>query len=138
MSKLAIDKMKEADERALRKIFRSTLETLEKEGTMKEFFEQALTASEVVMLARRIQIAKLLMQGFSIITIKRKLGVGQRTVEGVHRWLSSYREYRTEIPKALAESKSKKGYVPPTLYSFTWLRKKYPLHFLLVNLLFED
>ncbi len=130
--------MKETDERALRKIFRTALETLEKEGTMKEFFEQALTASEVVMLARRIQIAKFLMQGFSITSIKEKLGVGQRTVERVHHWLSSYREYRVEIPKALAGNKRKKGYVPATPYSFTWLRKKYPLHFLLVNLLFED
>lgn len=136
MPKLALDTMRDSDERALRKIFQTTLRKLEKEKNLKEFFEVALMPSEIVMLARRIQIAKLLMEGFSIIAIKKKLRVGQRTVENVHRWLSSYRQYRTELPKALGYGR--KGKIPPTPYSFTWLRKKYPLHFLLINLLFDD
>ncbi|MBI3336156.1 hypothetical protein HYZ98_01145 [Candidatus Peregrinibacteria bacterium] len=107
-------------------------------------FRDLLTMSEVVMLARRIQIAKLLMCGQSQQDICLKLSVGLSTVQSIDRWLrEKFEDYRDVLPElykqtcTLQQSKDRKR-VPIDLYSFRWLRRKYPLHSLLFNAILDD
>src|SRR5688572_12820954 len=65
----------------------TTLLTIKSKKTMREFLQRLLTSSEQVMLARRIDVAKYLIQGHSYKSIRRELGVGMSTIQAVHQWL---------------------------------------------------
>lgn len=56
---------------------------------VKKFFKDLLTLSEVVMISRRIQIAKMLLDGLDYEEIRRKLKVGKTTISHVERWLNN-------------------------------------------------
>jgi TrpR-related protein YerC/YecD len=117
---------------------------LENKDEVKSFFKDLLSASESVMLARRIQIAKLLLSGWGYDRIETKLGTGPTTIASVHRWLQGgYGGYMNAIPKLkreierrekVMELRQEEG-VP---LSSAWMRKKYPLHYLLVNIMRGD
>jgi len=105
---------------------------------VKIFFKDLLTLGEMVMISRRIQIAKMLLDGQTYETIKSKLKVGATTVSQVERWLNNgFGGYKTTIKKYKNKysnfKKSEINIEPP--FSLTSIRKKYPLHFLLLNLL---
>ncbi|MBI5156254.1 hypothetical protein HZA45_03200 [Candidatus Peregrinibacteria bacterium] len=99
------------------------------------FLKGLLTPSEQVMLARRIQIAKLLLQGATHLSIRQTLGVGWSTIDSVDRWLRGvYETYRLD-----GSRRNRGGKRPyPQLGSFEYLRKKYPAHFLFFNLLLNQ
>ena len=52
-----------------------------------DFLLGLLTASEALMVARRIEIAVLILKKKSFSEIKRKLGVGNNTIQQVEKWL---------------------------------------------------
>ena len=97
----------------------------------KQFLKDLLTPSERVMLGRRILIAQMIIQGFTVDEIRARLGVGTTTIVNVRTWLED------EFPgyeRAVAEMErayKRRGMKP---LSFAWLRRKYPLHFLLFNI----
>lgn len=136
MGKISPLKLTEAQERKLKEDLFYDFQNLNSEGFLLEVLKHILTPSEIVMLARRMVVAKLLMQGLSFPAIQEKLGVGQNTVVAVDRWLSEFRDYRIAMPRMLEASRKKRP--PPAPYSFRWVRKKYPMHFLLFNLLLGD
>ncbi len=136
MGKISPLKLTEAQEKKLREELFRDLQNLNSEGSLLEILKHLLTPSEIVMMARRMAIAKFLMQGLSFPEIQRKLGVGQDTIVSVDRWLSAFRDYRIAMPQMLDASRKKQP--PPAPYSFRWVRKKYPMHFLLFNLLLGD
>lgn len=137
MAKVPVDTLSQTDLAETKNEFRSTLRILEREDILLPFLEHILTQSEQVMLARRIRIAKQLLKGASYGQIERKLHVGQKTIETVHRWLLAFPEYRRVIPKAL-EKKRGKALQFEQPYSLAWIRRKYPLHFLLINLILGE
>ncbi|MEK7590818.1 MAG: Trp family transcriptional regulator, partial [Patescibacteria group bacterium] len=103
----------------------------------KDFLFGLLTQSEIIMLGRRVQIARRLLQGHSSKKIERELKVGQTTVQAVHQWLQKkIPGYRRALP-AVPQPR-KKGFVPADPYTFRGLRKRYPLQYLLLNLLLGD
>jgi len=113
---------------------------LESRDEVKSFFKDLLSETEAVMLARRIRIAKLLLEGCSYDEICKKLKTSPLTVASVRRWLrSGFGGYEASLPKLKRELARREEIhlrkaeerVP---YSGEWLKKKYPLHFLLVNL----
>ncbi len=121
--------------------FWTMIALLETKEEVKSFFKDLLSATESVMFARRIQIAKLLLSQFGYDTIQKRLGVAPNTIASVHRWLEGgFGGYMSAIPKLEKEivrrekvaEKRQKESVP---FSSAWMRKKYPLHYLLVNLL---
>ncbi len=124
--------------------FWTMIALLETKDEVKSFFKDLLSASEGVMLARRIQIAKLLLSGWGYDRIERKLGTGPTTIASVHRWLQGgFGGYTSAIPKLkrevarrdkVAENRAEES-VP---LSSAWMRKRYPLHYLLTNILQED
>ena len=107
---------------------------------VKQFFKDLLSESEAIMLARRIEIAKRLLEGRSYDSIAEELKVGKDTIGRVQRWLTSgfggYEKgingFNKELKKRFDKTKIDNTAEP---YSFDWLKQKYPLHFLLFNLI---
>lgn len=68
---------------------------IKKPDEMREFIGRLLSASELVMVSRRFQIADQLVQGASYYSIREKLGVGFSTIQTVENWLAhSVRDYQ--------------------------------------------
>lgn len=61
---------------------------LARKDKARYFLERLLTESEVVMLARRLQVAEMLVGGLTYEQIQRKLKAGMSTIQGVDRWLT--------------------------------------------------
>lgn len=107
---------------------------------VKNFFKDLLTLSEVVMISRRIQIAKLLLQGSTYDEIREDLKVGSSTIGQVDRWLNNgFGGYKKVIKKHNEKSvnKSKTELIGDenTPLSLQNIKKRYPAHFLLLNIL---
>ena len=78
------------------------------------------------MLARRLQIAELLIEGFSFDQIRKNLKAGPNTIAKVQAWLELHGEgYRT------VTQRSKKNDKPESeaSKSFNKLKRSYPLYF---------
>jgi uncharacterized protein YerC len=101
---------------------------------VKEFLKELLTVSERVMLGRRILIARMLLSGATYEDVGKKLRVGRTTVGKVERWLQdqlpgyerAVRGLNQEMKKREQNAKARRE-----PFSFTALKKKYKLHFLL-------
>lgn len=114
----------------------------------RKLLKDLLTRSEIVMLARRIRIArKLLTEDKPIDQISRELKAGITTVRSVDYWLNDkFDAYRDVIPPLLqkAQEKNKKlatkkgRQIPYDPYSMRGLRIRYPAHFGLLNMLLGD
>ena len=117
--------------------FYSMVSLLRSRDEAKIFFKDLLTLSEVVMISRRIQIAKMLLSGFGYEEIRKELKVGFNTINQVERWVSNgfggYREIIKRHNKKTAKLEVERIPAPP--FSWQHIKKKYPLHFLLLNLL---
>lgn len=121
----------------------TAIRVVARDADIVSFVQELLTQSERVMLARRIRIAKMLLAGNSQDQIIEKLHVGISTAQNVERWLQSFPAYRRILPPLYEEfRKKKRGGWHPDDYAFPptfrTLRKKYPLHFLLFNLLLDE
>ena len=121
----------------------TSIAQLETRDEVKQFFKDLLSESEAIMLARRIEIAKRLLEGKSYDSIAEKLKVGKDTIGRVQRWLTSgFGGYEKAVAGFNKELKNRFDKLKNTdiaePYSFAWLRKKYPLHFLLFNLISDD
>ncbi len=121
----------------------TSIAQLETREEAKHFFKDLLSESEAIMLARRIEVAKRLLEGESYEKINTDLKIGTDTIARVQQWLISgfggYEKavngFKREIDRRF--SKSSKKSVSES-YSFGWLKQKYPLHFLLFNLISSD
>jgi len=79
--------------RELLKDFYDFVSTLDREET-EDFFHNFLTSSEKIILARRLRIAKMLLQGYSQSQVRKKLKVGVSTVQFVQNWIKDELEER--------------------------------------------
>jgi uncharacterized protein YerC len=109
-----------------------------------DFFCDVLTESEMIMFARRLEIARWLLAGHPHDIIAGQLGVGLTTVYSVDRWLERrFESYREELEPLFRKSDMKTlrkfgTRLPVDLHSLRGLRKRYPADFLLLNLLLGD
>ncbi len=118
----------------------TSIAQLETRDEVKSFFKDLLSQSEAIMLARRIEIARRLLEGQSYRQIISELKVGMDTVNKVQRWLTSgfggYEKavsgFQKELDRRFSKADKKKK---ETIYSFGWMKEKYPLQFLLFNLI---
>ena len=128
-----IDRMKYLD------LLWTSITSLKSREETKNFFKDLLSESESIMLSRRIMIAKCLLENMSYEEIRARMGVGNDNIAKVHSWLASgfggYEKAVREFNKALDKRGVNK--IPSQPLSFEWLRKKYPLHFLLFNLFLD-
>ncbi len=70
----------------LLKDFYDFVSSLNREET-EDFFYNFLTPSEKIILARRLRVAKMLLQGFTQTQVRSKLSVGVSTVQFVQNWI---------------------------------------------------
>lgn len=118
--------------------FYTMVSVLKSRNEVKNFLKDLLTLSETVMLSRRIQVAKMLLEGYTQDEIRKKLKIGFTTVNHVEKWLNNgFGGYKKMIEKYKKKHKEKDefnkyGEVP---FSSKWVRKKYPMHYFLSNLL---
>ena len=102
----------------------------------KNFFKDLMSLSEIVMVSRRIQIAKRLLKGDTYREIIEKMKVGKSTVASVDKWVNlGFDGYREVIKsyEVVKKSRGVKDCVPDFPFSLGALRKKYPAHFMLLN-----
>lgn len=117
----------------------TAISALKSREEIKNFLKDLLTESERIMIGRRILIAQMLLEGKSYGQIIGELHVGADTIIRVHRQLEDesvgYEKALAGLEKELNSRKNmiKRSNVEP--YSFAWLKKRYPLHFFLFNLL---
>ncbi len=101
---------------------------------VKLFLRDLLTESERIMLGRRIIIARKLLEGQSLREIAAELKTGFDTVWRVQLWLSDqlpgYENAIKEMKKEFTKRERKREV--GTLGTFAYLKKRYPLHFLLI------
>lgn len=115
--------------------FYSIVTLLETREEVKNFFKDLLSASEALMLSRRIQIAKMLLAGLSYDDIRRQIGTGYSTITSVQRWIDSgwggYFKALENLNKVIRrkEAEANQLYNNP----FSKLKSKYPAHFLISN-----
>ena len=107
---------------------------LETKDEVAGFLVGLLTPSEVLMFARRIQIAKMLLDGdHTLDVIRRELGVGFRSIGFVEQWLKSGNEeeqvLKEKYIKMLSKGNSKTPYRLPASHL-----DRYPGHRLLKDL----
>lgn len=142
MGKVSPRKLSQRNQDALdNELLKALREILRKKDP--ELLLVLLTQTEQMMVARRIQVAKRLLAGWTIREIRRDLSVGQATVEAVEKWLrQQFTDYRDVLPSLYEElrkqAQERRRAQPVVQYTFRWLRRKYPLHFLLFNLLLDD
>ena len=118
----------------------TSIAQLETRNEVKQFFKDLLSESESIMLARRIEIARRLLEGESYDNIAKELKVGKDTIGRVQGWLASgfggYEKavggFNKELKKRFKGSRNIERAEP---FSFSWLKQKYPFHFLLFNLI---
>ena len=97
-----------------------------------DFFIGVLTSSESLMIARRIQIAKLLAKDESYKKVREEMNVSPRTIQNVYHWLNERDEaYKKLMLKYLKKSKKNKRQIR---YYESEL-DKYPQHRLMKKIL---
>ncbi len=130
---MAKRKVHEVDQRERHSMLNDFFRMIAKLKTQKDaanFFRDLLTPSESLMLIRRIEIAKMLLEGWNFEEIRGKLKVGYNTINGVNRWLySGFGGYLKE----LQQFKSKKEF-QRQIAKNEWqrIKRKYPAHFLII------
>lgn len=112
---------------------------LETRDDVENFFRDLLSETEAIMLARRILIATRLLEGNGYDAICSDLKASPVTVASVHRWLQQGRGYQHLLPKLQRELErqqkvNERKFASREQFTFEWMKKKYPLHFLLFNL----
>lgn len=118
--------------------FYSMMAILKTRDQVKRFLKDLLTLSETVMISRRIQIAKMLLEGYTQEEVRKKLKVGLNNISQVEKWLNNgfggYKEAIKEYKKKYKEKSDfeKYGYPP---FSREWVQNKYPAYYLLSNIL---
>lgn len=115
--------------------FYSIIELIKTRDEAKRFFKDLLTLSEVVMISRRLQVAKALLEGKTYDEIKKELKVGGTTINQVEKWIfNGFGGYKEIIEKHNKQNKKKdKEFIDPM--GLGAIRKKYPAYFLLNRLL---
>lgn len=118
--------------------FYSIVSSLRDYDETKSFFKDLLTTSEMVIICRRIQIAKLLIRGWTYEQIKEKMGAGMTTINQVDKWLNEgFGGYARVLKKHNDRKDSQREKIPPAPFSLDQVRRRYPAHFALLNLLMD-
>lgn len=118
--------------------FYSIVSSLNGYDEAKSFFKDLLTISEMVMICRRIQIAKLLTKGWTHDRIREKLGAGLTTIGQVDKWLNEgFGGYARALKKYHARKDNQREKIPSAQFSLDQVRRRYPAHFALLNLLMD-
>ncbi len=145
MGRFRVEKLPKEERIKLVGEFYDAMSCVKNREEARSFFRDLLSFDEIAMLVRRIQVALLLIAGYGYRDIEKALNVGGDKIINVQRSLQRHGEgYRLMIQRLrkIVKEKEKRenkrqrelgnGY--PSLQS---LKKRYPMHFLLFNLVDE-
>lgn len=96
------------------------------------FLKDLLSRQEAEMLAKRIEIAKLLIKGFTYGEIQKMLKVSHGTIARVNQWLATSGEgYRLVVERVKEEKFEAQEYIEELEKPVSWKRvkRKYPMYF---------
>lgn len=106
--------------------FAQTLASLRSAEEVAHFLKDLLSEGEVQMLAKRLRIAELLIDGLTYEQIISDIKVAPTTIARVQTWLELYGEgYRTAINRTNKHKSNDNDHTKP----FTQLKRKYPMYF---------
>lgn len=122
--------------------FYDVIDSLKNREEIRLFFKDLLMPDEIAMLMRRVEVAALLFAGFTYDQIAELIGTGRGKITNVQKKLiQGGQGYKIAIQRLLEKRKRKlkiqKKRDRAARSSFERLKQKYPLHFLLFNLLDE-
>jgi len=120
--------------------FYDVIDSLKDRNEIRFFFKSLLTAEEIAMFMRRIEIAVLLSVGYCYKKISGMLGVGFSKIANVQRALQQDDNgYKIIVSRLIKNRKERlrkmKRENKNSLVPTDSLNKKYPAHFLLSNML---
>ena len=140
MQKLSVQAQRQLAIEALRK----SATKMTGKSAVLSFIDDLLTEDEMVTVGRRLLIAQMILAGKKQVEIRHLLNVSPNTFTSLRKWLEK------EIPeygKALEDHKKhqkekaarrrKKSYDRPRPFSLADLRRRYPMHFLVFNVVDE-
>jgi TrpR-related protein YerC/YecD len=126
--------------------FYDVIASLKNREEVREFFKDLFTPNELGNLMSRIEVALLLSLGFSYDEIYKLLGVGKDKILNVNKKLERGKGYKIAIERLLEKRRKRKiEEIKKQLklarkmkpYNIEHLKKKYPLYFLVSNLVDE-
>lgn len=97
-----------------------------------EFLKDLLSKQEAEMLAKRIEIARLLIEGTTYEIIKKTLKVSESTIARVNQWLTTSGEgYRLIVKRVKPEKSEKQNYIEELEKPISWksIKRNYPSYF---------
>ncbi len=104
-----------------------------------DFLIGLLTPSESLMLARRIQVAKQLLEGKTYDEIRKNMKVSYNTINGIEHWMNArdnaYRKVLANWVKRKNKRIKEKERVVDKYQQYAGLLDKYPQHRFLKKLL---
>src|SRR3989339_1566088 len=115
--------------------FFNAFSLLGNDADIKNFFEDLLTESEMIMLARRLEIARMLLQGIGYQKIRASLKVGFDNINAVNCWVRygkmGYRTVLEKLEKLEKKKNAKKQNKTKKPSAFDWhdVKRKFPAHF---------
>jgi TrpR-related protein YerC/YecD len=140
--KVKYHQLTEAEKKKYLGEFYTMVSLLRTRDEVKNFFRDLLTLSEIVMISRRIQVARMLLEGHTNRSIRERLNIGLSTINQVNKWLNNgfggYKKVIKEFKKNKQSAKNKFAIEYSDPFSLSGLRKRYPGHFLLLNLLAKN
>lgn len=93
MPKILPNSLSSQTKKELSKSFYDFVSSLSRKET-EDFFHDFLTESEKIILARRLKIVKMLLQGFTQVAIRKRLGVGVSTIQFVRKWIKNEAKHK--------------------------------------------
>lgn len=106
MAKFSPEKLNKINQKRLLAEFYKAATLIDNYQEAKNFFKDLLTLKERTMLARRLQIAIMLIEGYTYDEIKITLKIGMGTIANVQKWLTlGGQGYKTIIERLLKHEK---------------------------------
>lgn len=145
MGKFYLNKIPKEKRVKLISEFYDAVSCLKNREEIRLFFRDLLSPDEIAMLVRRIEVSFLLRAGFTYQEIQNTLGVGADKIAYVQRTLTRHGEgyeliierlrkvLRKKEKRAERAEKRQRSSFP----GLDYFKKKYPGHFLLLNLIDE-
>lgn len=127
-----ISKLSEREQEKLLVGFCKVLATLKTPEEAAQFLKDLLSKPEAEMLAKRIEIARFLIKGFTYEQIKNTLKVSHGTVARVSEWLATSGEgYRLVVDRVKEEKSSSEEIIEEREKSVSWkqIKRRYPMYF---------
>ena len=135
MAKVKVSSVSSREKYAIVGEFFEIISVLDSKKEIIDFLVGLLTSSETLMMARRIQIAKMLIGKESYETIREELGVSNQTITKTDNWLNGRSEdYRDWIAKCFKKAEKRIENSQKRKYSRSLL-DRYPQHRILKKLL---